>query len=131
MARRGDLIVINAHVWHAGCANRSEQPKPALHLFFCRRDKPQQQHQRRLIPAQVKHRMGPALRWVCALDDAENEAAMAQARELMHVSATCFERLGSSPARALCRRLRATGHQSAGRCQQSHNCSLRTYSNIR
>jgi ectoine hydroxylase-related dioxygenase (phytanoyl-CoA dioxygenase family) len=80
-AQRSDIIVLNAHTWHAGCPNRSlRTDKPAIHAFFSRRDKPQQQHQQRLIPAAVRARLNPVVRWVCALDDAENERVMAEAR---------------------------------------------------
>jgi hypothetical protein len=45
--RAGDVVVMNAHLWHAGTANRSPRRRLALHSFYCRADKPQQQYQKR------------------------------------------------------------------------------------
>ena len=76
---RGDCIVMNAHTWHAGTENRSmdyEKGKAAVHLFWCRRDKPQQQHQKRLIRPEVQASMSNLGRWVVALDSEENEQTM-------------------------------------------------------
>ena len=64
---------------HAGCANHSSHPKPSVHVFFSRRDKPQQQHQQQLISTSQRQLLSPVARWVCALDDDENERVMAEA----------------------------------------------------
>ena len=40
-----------AHVWHGGTANRTAAPRLAMHAFYCRRDKPQQQYQKRAAAA--------------------------------------------------------------------------------
>src|SRR5437870_1337827 len=45
----GTVVVLNAHLWHAGTANRTSCPRTALHAFYCRRDKPQQQYQKKLL----------------------------------------------------------------------------------
>lgn len=34
----GTAIVYNAHLWHGGTANRTDLPRRALHVFFCRRN---------------------------------------------------------------------------------------------
>lgn len=70
----GTAIVYNAHLWHGGTANRTSAPRRALHVFFARRDKPQQQYQKRLLDPAVQQSLGPELRWLLALDDAENDA---------------------------------------------------------
>jgi ectoine hydroxylase-related dioxygenase (phytanoyl-CoA dioxygenase family) len=69
----GTLVVMNAHVWHGGTANRTPQERRALHSFFCRRDIPQQQYQKRLLRAETQANLGPKLRWLLALDDPLND----------------------------------------------------------
>jgi ectoine hydroxylase-related dioxygenase (phytanoyl-CoA dioxygenase family) len=44
--RAGDVIVMNAHLWRGGTANRADRPRLAMRSFYCRRDLPQQQYQR-------------------------------------------------------------------------------------
>ena len=75
----GTVVVMNAHVWHGGTANGTDRPRRALHAFYCRSDKPQQQYQKALIPAEVQGRFPPALRRILALDDAENDVLSAAA----------------------------------------------------
>jgi ectoine hydroxylase-related dioxygenase (phytanoyl-CoA dioxygenase family) len=70
---RGVLIVLNAHLWHAGTANLTDKPRTALHGFYCRRDKPQQQYQKKLIGLDLQRSLNPTLRQLLALDDAEND----------------------------------------------------------
>ena len=45
----GSIAVMNAHAWHGGTANRTLAPRLAMHAFYCRRDKPQQQYQKQLL----------------------------------------------------------------------------------
>lgn len=71
--RAGDVVVMNAHAWHGGTANKTDRERCALHGFYCRNDKPQQQYQKALIPEDVQSTFSPALRRVLALDDAEND----------------------------------------------------------
>ncbi len=73
-ARAGSIIVINAHLWHGGLANRTGAPRTAVHAFYCRRDKPQQQYQKALLRAEVQERLAPDLRTLLALDDPLNDA---------------------------------------------------------
>ena len=40
---------MNAHLWHGGTANHSSAPRLAMHAFYCRDDKPQQQYQKQLL----------------------------------------------------------------------------------
>lgn len=67
--RAGDVIVMNAHLWHGGTANRTPRRRLALHAFYCRRDKPQQQDQRRWLRPETVARLSPEARAVLALDD--------------------------------------------------------------
>lgn len=69
----GDVVVMNAHAWHGGTANRTPHPRRAMHGFYCRRDKPQQQYQKGLLRAESQARLTPAQRWVLALDDPLND----------------------------------------------------------
>jgi ectoine hydroxylase-related dioxygenase (phytanoyl-CoA dioxygenase family) len=77
--RAGSVVVMNAHLWHVGQANRVGTPRTALHAFYCRWDKPQQQHQRALLRAEVHERLAPSLRQLLALDDALNDELAGQA----------------------------------------------------
>jgi ectoine hydroxylase-related dioxygenase (phytanoyl-CoA dioxygenase family) len=72
--RAGTVVVVNAHLWHGGHANRASTPRTALHAFYCRWDKPQQQHQKALLRVEVQERLAPGLRQLLALDDPLNDA---------------------------------------------------------
>jgi ectoine hydroxylase-related dioxygenase (phytanoyl-CoA dioxygenase family) len=74
----GTVVVVNAHAWHAGTANRTPRPRTAVHGFFCRRDRPQQQYQKYLLRAEVQRELSPALRQLLALDDPENDRLSAE-----------------------------------------------------
>jgi ectoine hydroxylase-related dioxygenase (phytanoyl-CoA dioxygenase family) len=76
---RGTIVVMNAHLWHGGTANRSDGPRLALHSFYCRRDMPQQQYQKKLLREETQLALSPELRWLLALDDPQNDAVSAQA----------------------------------------------------
>jgi ectoine hydroxylase-related dioxygenase (phytanoyl-CoA dioxygenase family) len=71
--RAGSVAVMNAHLWHGGLANRTSAPRTAVHAFYCRWDRPQQQHQKSLLHPEVQARMSPALRALLALDDPLND----------------------------------------------------------
>lgn len=73
----GTVVVMNAHLWHGGLANRTDRPRTALHAFFCRRDKPQQQYQKQLVRPEIQQSLDPFLRWLLALDDPLNDAVSA------------------------------------------------------
>jgi hypothetical protein len=78
-APAGAVVVLNAHAWHAGTANRTEWPRTSLHAFYCRRDRPQQQDQKRLLRPEVQRSLPPALRDLLALDDPLNDRLSAAA----------------------------------------------------
>jgi len=71
--RAGTVVIMNAHLWHGGTANQTDAPRCAMHVFFTRRDKPQQQYQKRLLRASTQAALSERLRWVLALDDARND----------------------------------------------------------
>ena len=70
--RAGTVVVRSAHAWHAGTANRTGRPRTSLHTFYCRRDRPRQQDQKRLLRPDVQRRLPPALGELVALDDPVN-----------------------------------------------------------
>ena len=73
----GTVVVMNAHMWHGGTANRTAAHRRAMHAFYCRWDKPQQQYQKRLVRPEVQNGFGPELRRLLALDDAQNDVLSA------------------------------------------------------
>jgi ectoine hydroxylase-related dioxygenase (phytanoyl-CoA dioxygenase family) len=75
--RAGDLVVMNSHLWHGGTANRTDRPRLALHAFYCRWDKPQQQYQKGGLRPETVARLSAAARAVLALDDPANDAMSA------------------------------------------------------
>ncbi len=71
--KAGTVAIMNAHLWHGGTANRSGQPRTALHAFYARRDKPQQQYQKKLLRPEVQQSLSGPLRHMLALDDRLND----------------------------------------------------------
>jgi ectoine hydroxylase-related dioxygenase (phytanoyl-CoA dioxygenase family) len=71
--KAGTIAVMNAHMWHGGTANLTARPRLAMHGFYCRRDKPQQQYQKQLLRAEVQASLSPDLRRLLALDDPLND----------------------------------------------------------
>ncbi len=69
----GSIAVMNAHVWHGGTANRTSAPRLAMHAFYCRRDKPQQQYQKRMLRPETQAGLDAGLRELLALDDPLND----------------------------------------------------------
>ena len=73
LGKAGTVVVMNAHAWHGGTANRTGAPRRALHGFYCRRDKPQLQYQKQLLRPETQRDLTPAQRKVLALDDPLND----------------------------------------------------------
>jgi ectoine hydroxylase-related dioxygenase (phytanoyl-CoA dioxygenase family) len=69
----GTVVIMNAHTWHGGLANQTDRPRLALHAFYARSDKPQQQYQKLLLRPQVQSGLSPSLRKLLALDDPLND----------------------------------------------------------
>jgi ectoine hydroxylase-related dioxygenase (phytanoyl-CoA dioxygenase family) len=71
--KAGTVVVMNAHTWHGGTANRTDKERRALHSFFCRHDFPQQQYQKRLLRPETQSALTEKLRKILALDDPLND----------------------------------------------------------
>jgi len=74
LGKAGGVAIMNAHLWHGGTANRTDAPRLAMHAFYCRSDKPQQQYQKRLLRPEVQAALPPDVRALLAIDDPENDA---------------------------------------------------------
>jgi len=73
LGKAGTVVIMNTHAWHGGTANRTGQPRRALHAFYTRGDKPQQQYQKALLRPETIARLSPELRRILALDDSRND----------------------------------------------------------
>jgi ectoine hydroxylase-related dioxygenase (phytanoyl-CoA dioxygenase family) len=73
IGRAGSIAVMNAHMWHGGTANRTTAPRLAMHAFYCRGDKPQQQYQKQLVRPEVQAALTAEQRSILALDDPMND----------------------------------------------------------
>ncbi len=71
--KAGTVVVMNAHLWHGGTANRTSAHRRAMHAFYTRWDKPQQQYQKKLLRPEVQARLSPPIRKLLALDDPLND----------------------------------------------------------
>lgn len=71
--KAGTVVVMNAHVWHGGTENRTDHPRRAMHIYYTRGDKPQQQYQKKWVRAEVQARLSPLGRKLLALDDPRND----------------------------------------------------------
>ena len=69
----GGVIVMNAHLWHGGMGNWTDRARTAVHSFYCRRDKPQQQYQKRLLDDAVLAGLDHELKYLLAIDDPLND----------------------------------------------------------
>jgi hypothetical protein len=77
LGKAGDVVVMNAHMWHGGTANRTDAPRRAMHVYYTRHDKPQQQWQRKWLSEEVQACLDPLARRILALDDPENDVLCA------------------------------------------------------
>ena len=75
--RAGDVVVMNSHLWHGGTGNRTDRRRLALHAFYCRSDKPQQQYQKALLREETQAGLSAEARAILALDDPANDALSA------------------------------------------------------
>ena len=71
--KAGTVVVMNAHMWHGGTANRTGASRRAMHVYYTRFDKPQQQYQKRWLSPEVQARVSPEARRILALDDPLND----------------------------------------------------------
>lgn len=73
LGKAGTVVVMNAHMWHGGTANRTATPRRAMHVYYTRWDKPQQQYQKALLDSGVQAVLGAEARRMLALDDPLND----------------------------------------------------------
>ena len=71
--KAGTVVIMNAHMWHGGTANRTDRSRRALHAFYTRGDKPQQQYQKALLRTETIAALTPLQRRVLAIDDPQND----------------------------------------------------------
>jgi hypothetical protein len=71
--KAGDVVIMNAHMWHGGTANRTAHPRRAMHVYYTRWDKPQQQWQKKWLSEDVQTALPAEARRILALDDAQND----------------------------------------------------------
>jgi hypothetical protein len=76
--KAGTVVVMNAHLWHGGTANATDRPRCAIHAFYTRWDKAQQQYQKKLLSAETQARLSPEARRLLALDDPLNDELCAR-----------------------------------------------------
>jgi ectoine hydroxylase-related dioxygenase (phytanoyl-CoA dioxygenase family) len=76
--RAGDVVVMNAHMWHGGTSNRTAAHRRAMHVYYTRWDKPQQQYQKRLLRPETQARLNATSRKLLALDDPLNDELSAE-----------------------------------------------------
>ncbi len=69
----GTVVVANAHLWHGGLPNLTQRPRRALHIFYARYDKPQQQYQKQLLRPETQAALTTRQREILALDDPLND----------------------------------------------------------
>ena len=73
LGKAGDVVVMNAHMWHGGTANHTCAPRRAMHVYYTRFDQPQQQYQKRWLSPELQARLAPDARRILALDDPLND----------------------------------------------------------
>lgn len=73
IGKAGTVVVMNAHLWHGGTANRTGAPRRAMHVYYTRFDKSQQLYQKRWLGPEVQSRVSPDVRRILALDDPLND----------------------------------------------------------
>jgi ectoine hydroxylase-related dioxygenase (phytanoyl-CoA dioxygenase family) len=71
--KAGTVVIMNSHLWHGGSENTMDRQRRAMHIYYTRGDKPQQQYQKRLVRPEVQARLSPLGRKLLALDDPRND----------------------------------------------------------
>ena len=74
----GDILILQANLWHGGLANRTDRPRLSLNCFYCRRDQPQQLQQKKWLDPEVRAGLDSGLRELLALDDPLNDELCVQ-----------------------------------------------------
>lgn len=68
IAPAGTVVVFNSHTWHGGTRNQTDNPRRAVHSYFCHRDEKQQLDQRRHLRDETRARLSPAVRTVLQVE---------------------------------------------------------------
>ncbi len=63
-APAGTVIVFNSHLWHGGTVNQTDQPRRAIHSYFCTRDQIPQTPQREMIAKETLARISEEAKWL-------------------------------------------------------------------
>jgi len=63
-APAGTVIVFNSHLWHGGTVNLTNDPRRAIHSYFCTRDQIQQTPQQEFIQQETLDRISDGARWL-------------------------------------------------------------------
>ncbi len=64
LGRAGTVVIFNAHTWHGGTRNRTDQPRRAVHAYFCRRGGTPQTDQRRYARPETYARLNDAAKFI-------------------------------------------------------------------
>lgn len=62
--KAGTVVVFNAHTWHGGTVNTTDEPRYGLHGYYTRRDQKQQTDQRAMLSGKTVARLNMALRTI-------------------------------------------------------------------
>jgi ectoine hydroxylase-related dioxygenase (phytanoyl-CoA dioxygenase family) len=63
-AKAGTVVIFNAHIWHGGTMNRTDEPRCGLHAYYTRRDQKQQTDQREWLSEATMERLSEAQRTI-------------------------------------------------------------------
>lgn len=63
-APAGTVVIFNSHTWHGGTNNQTDAYRRAIHSYYCRRDQPQQQDQKRFIRQETLDRISDAAKTI-------------------------------------------------------------------
>lgn len=69
VAPAGTVVIFNSHTWHGGTLNRTQNPRRALHSYYCRRDQKQQTDQRSSLNPETVARLSQATQVVLDVAD--------------------------------------------------------------
>ncbi len=64
LGRAGTVVIFNAHTWHGGTRNRTDEPRRAVHAYFCRRHGTPQTDQRRYARPETHARLTDAAKFI-------------------------------------------------------------------
>ena len=68
LGKAGDVVIFNSHTWHGGTLNRTDQPRRALHGYFCRRHHAPQLDQKKFLRPETAAQLSEAARVVLGVE---------------------------------------------------------------